>query len=97
MTSQLHITNGDRLTERLKALHLKGDVITWREMLCEGKTLTNVVTETFWRTRFEFLNQNYKVSKQWFIERTLKEFRSLCNHKQQDQIVLWFEYNLLAK
>ena len=66
-------------------------------MLCEGKTLTNVGSETFWRTRFEFLNKNYKISKQWFIEKTLKEFRSLCNHKQQDWIVLWFEADLFSQ
>lgn len=77
--------------------HLKGDIITWREMLCEGKTLTNVGSETFWKTRFEFLNKNYKISKQWFIEKTLKEYRSLCNHKQQDQIVLWFEADLFSQ
>lgn len=97
MSSLLHITNGDSFTERLKTLHLKGEIITWREMLCEGKTLTNVGSETFWKTRFEFLNKNYKVSKSWFIEKTLKEYRSLCNHKQQDQIVLWFEYDLFCQ
>ncbi|MEX0275412.1 MAG: DUF1835 domain-containing protein [Flavobacteriaceae bacterium] len=93
----LHITNGDSFTERLKSLKIKGDIITWREMLCEGKTETNVGSETFWKTRFEFLNKNYKVSKSWFIEKTLKEYRSLCNHKQQDQIVLWFEYDLFCQ
>ena len=97
MSSLLHITNGDSLTDRLKALNLKGDIITWREMLCEGKTLTNVGSESFWKTRFEFLNKNYKVSKTWFVEKTLKEYRSLCNHKQQDQIVLWFEYDLFCQ
>lgn len=97
MSSLLHITNGDSFTERLGSLKLKGDVITWREMLCEGKTLTNVGSESFWKTRFEFLNKNYKVSKSWFIEKTLKEYRSLCNHKQQDQIVLWFEYDLFCQ
>lgn len=97
MSSVLHITNGDSFTERLQKLNLHGDIITWREMLCEGKTLTNVGSETFWKTRFEFLNKNYKVSKSWFIEKTLKEYRSLCNHKQQDQIVLWFEYDLFCQ
>lgn len=97
MSSLLHITNGDSFTERLNTLNLKGEVITWREMLCEGKTLTNVGSETFWKTRFEFLNKNYKVSKKWFIEKTLKEYRSLCNHKQQDHIVLWFEYDLFCQ
>lgn len=93
----LHITNGDSFTEKLGALQLKGEVITWREMLCEGKTLTNVGSESFWKTRFEFFNKNYKVTKSRFIEHTLKEYRSLCNHKQQDQIVLWFEYDLFCQ
>ncbi|MCK5442774.1 MAG: DUF1835 domain-containing protein [Maribacter sp.] len=97
MSSLLHITNGDNLTNRLESLHLKGDIITWREMLCEGKTLTNVGSESFWKTRFEFLSKNYKVTKTWFVEKTLKEYRSLCNHKQQDQIVLWFEYDLFCQ
>ena len=97
MSSLLHITNGDIFTERLTSLKLKGDIITWREMLCEGKTLTNVGSESFWKTRFEFLHKNYKVSKSIFIEKTLKEYRSLCNHKQQDEIVLWFEYDLFCQ
>lgn len=94
MSSQLHITNGDVLTEKLRTLKLQGDIITWREMLCEGKTETNVGSESFWKTRFEFLNKNYKISKSWFIDKTLKEYRTLCNHKQEDHIVLWFEHDL---
>lgn len=97
MSSQLHITNGDSFTQRLHSLKLKGEIITWREMLCEGKTETNVGSESFWKTRFEFLSKNYKVTKSWFVEKTLKEYRSLCNHKQQDQIVLWFEYDLFCQ
>ena len=97
MSSQLHITNGDSFTQKLRTLKLKGDIITWREMLCEGKTETNVGSESFWKTRFEFLHKHYKVSKSWFVEKTLKEYRSLCNHKQQDQIILWFEYDLFCQ
>ncbi|WP_298485990.1 DUF1835 domain-containing protein [uncultured Maribacter sp.] len=97
MGSLLHITNGDSFTDRLKKLNLDGDIITWREMLCEGKTLNQVGTESFWKTRYEFLHKNYKVSKSWFVEKTLKEYRSLCNHKKEDQIVLWFEYDLFCQ
>ncbi len=96
-SSLLHISNGDSFTDKLATLPIKGDIITWREMLCEGQTLSAVGSETFWKTRFEFLNKNYKVSKSWFVEKTLKEYRSLCNHKQQDQIVLWFEYDLFCQ
>ena len=63
MKSLLHITNGDSFTSRLESLQLKGDIITWREMLCEGKTLCTVGSESFWKTRFEFLNKNYKITK----------------------------------
>lgn len=97
MKSLLHITNGDSFTEKLKSLPYKGDIITWREMLCEGKTLCSVGSESFWKARFDFLNKNYNVSKSWFVEKTLKEYRSLCNHKKQDQIVLWFEYDLFCQ
>ena len=97
MGSLLHITNGDHFTEKLKSLKLNGDIITWREMLCEGQTLTTVGSEPFWKTRFEFLNKNYKISKSSFIEKTLKEYRSLCNHKQEDEIVLWFDYDLFCQ
>jgi hypothetical protein len=97
MSTQLHITNGDSFTQRLKSLSFKGAIITWREMLCEGRTETNVGSESFWKTRFEYLHKNYNVSKSWFIEKTLKEYRSLCNHKQQDEIILWFEYDLFCQ
>ncbi len=97
MSKTLHITNGDSFTTILKDLGIKGEIITWREMLCEGKTTTDVGSESFWRTRFEFLNNSYKVSKDTFINFTLKEYRNLCNQKNQEEIVLWFEYDLFCQ
>ncbi|SFW46882.1 protein of unknown function [Sinomicrobium oceani] len=97
MTTTLHITNGDGFTSVLKNLKLEGEIITWREMLCEGKTTTEVGSESFWKTRFEFLNKNYKVSKTNFIEATLKEYRRLCNQKTQEEIVLWFDEDLFCQ
>lgn len=93
----LHITNGDTTTQLLKKLHIKGNIITWREMLCEGKTITEVGSETFWKTRFEFLKTHYSITKKTFIDYTLKEYRNLCKHKQEDEIVLWFEYDLFCQ
>lgn len=95
--SILHITNGDSTTNYLKKLNFSGDFITWREMLCEGKTTTDVGSETFWKNRFDFFKTSYKVSKQKFIDFTIKEYRSLCNHKEQKEIVLWFEHDLFCQ
>ena len=47
----LHITNGDSTTNYLQQLKFKGEFITWREMLCEGKTTTDVGSEKFWKNR----------------------------------------------
>jgi len=97
MAKTLHITNGDGFTEVLKTLDISGDIITWREMLCEGKTTHEVGSETFWRQRYEFLNRAYKVTKDTFINRTLKEYRNLCNQKSQEDIVLWFNKDLFCQ
>ncbi|CAM1364460.1 conserved hypothetical protein [Tenacibaculum sediminilitoris] len=95
--SLLHITNGDLTTQRLQKLNIEGDIITWREMLCEGKTSVDVGSEDFWKTRFDFFKTTYKVTKKKFIDYTLKEYRNLCNQKQQEEIVLWFEYDLFCQ
>ena len=95
--SILHITNGDMTTNYLKKLKFSGDFITWREMLCEGKTTTDVGSETFWKNRYDFFKTSYKISKQKFIDYTVKEYRSLCNHKNQKEIVLWFEHDLFCQ
>ena len=96
-SSTLHITNGDNTTNYLKKLHFSGDFITWREMLCEGKTTTDVGSEIFWKNRFNFLKSSYKISKQKFINYTLKEYRNLCKKKDTKEIVLWFEYDLFCQ
>mmetsp|Transcript_2548 Transcript_2548/g.3031 ORF Transcript_2548/g.3031 Transcript_2548/m.3031 type:complete len:315 (+) Transcript_2548:858-1802(+) len=95
--SILHITNGDITTNYLKKLKFSGEFITWREMLCEGKTTTDVGSENFWKNRYDFFKTSYKVSKQKFIDYTVKEYRSLCNKKDQKEIVLWFEYDLFCQ
>lgn len=95
--SILHITNGDMTTNYLKKLKFSGEFITWREMLCEGKTTTDVGSETFWKNRYDFFKTSYKISKQKFIDYTVKEYRNLCNKKSQKEIVLWFEYDLFCQ
>lgn len=92
--SILHITNGDSTTDYLQKLKFSGEFITWREILCEGKTTADIGSEAFWKTRFEFFKTSYKINKQSFINYTLKEYRKLCNEKNQKEIVLWFEHDL---
>jgi hypothetical protein len=96
-SDQLHITNGDSTTQLIQKLKIDGSIITWREMLCEGKTTSDVGSESFWKSRFDFFSKNYNITKKTFIDYTLKEFRNLCNHKSHEEIVLWFEYDLFCQ
>lgn len=96
-STQLHITNGDSTTQLLKQIKIDGEIVTWREMLCEGKTTTDVGSESFWKSRFDFFSKNYNITKKHFIDYTLKEFRNLCQQKSQQEIVLWFEYDLFCQ
>ena len=94
---QLHITNGDCTTQLLQKTKIEGEIVTWREMLCEGKTTSDVGSESFWKSRFDFFSKNYNITKKTFIDYTLKEFRNLCQQKSQQEIVLWFEYDLFCQ
>lgn len=96
MSSFLHITNGDSTTQILNNLPIEGEIITWREMLCEGKTTTHVGSEDFWKTRFDFFSSVYNVTKKTFIDLTLKEYRNLCK-QNQDEIIIWFDYDLFCQ
>jgi len=95
--SILHITNGDNTTNYLKKLNFSGSFITWRETLCEGKTTSDIGSESFWKNRFDFFKNSYNISKKQFIDYTLKEYRNLCKEKEQDEIVLWFEHDLFCQ
>ncbi|PQJ23123.1 DUF1835 domain-containing protein [Tenacibaculum sp. SG-28] len=95
--SILHITDSLKTAEAIQVLGISSPVITWREMLCEGKTTLKVGSEDFWKTRFDFFKTTYKLSKKSFIDNTLKEYRNLCKQKTQDEIVLWFTNDLYSQ
>lgn len=90
----LHITSGDEITSVLKKQGFEGSIITWREMLCEGKTLSEVGSELFWKTRFDFLHKFYKITKKYFLDSIVAEYQQLSNEKETGEIVLWFNTNL---
>ncbi|WP_027126372.1 DUF1835 domain-containing protein [Gelidibacter mesophilus] len=90
----LHITNGNNLTDYLKDLKIKGHFLTWQEMLCEGPTTEQVVSEEFFNLRKEFLLNFYDIE---INEDELKDELDILNHTDQfDEIILWFEYDLFC-
>ena len=92
----LHITNGDSLTERLQQIDLTGDIIIWREMLCEGPTVTEVGTENFIKIRKKFLLENYSISEEDYEEKFVSQIHKLSQIDNYDEIILWFEFDLFC-
>lgn len=92
----LHITNGDDLTEKLQQLKIPGDVIVWREMLCEGPALQEVGDQNFLKVRKNFLLKNYGVSEEEYQEKFVCELEKLAAINGYDEVILWFEFDLFS-
>lgn len=92
----LHITNGDDLAGQILHLELPGDVITWREMLCEGPASMDVGDVNFVHLRKTFLLEKYKVSEEQYHEEFLEELVKLAAINNYEEVVLWFEFDLFS-
>lgn len=96
MPRQLHIANGNILAQNIKDLGLEGEVIVWREMLCEGPTTYEVGTKEFIKLRTTFLKEYYQINGEDYKEEFLIPFHQLNNIKDVDEIILWFEFDLFS-
>ena len=92
----LHITNGDSLTDRLNTLDLAGDLVIWREMLCEGPTIEEVGSQEFIEARKKFLKETYKVSEEDYEQKFVSQLNKLNAINDYDEIILWFEFDLFC-
>lgn len=92
----LHITNGDDLGQKIVEMKMPGDLIIWREMLCEGPASQDVGDAEFLKLRRKFLKENYGISKQEYQEKFVTELDRLAAINNYDEIVLWFEFDLFS-
>ncbi|MCC1485097.1 DUF1835 domain-containing protein [Winogradskyella immobilis] len=89
----LHITNGDALTDYLRELNYTHDILTWREMLCEGPTIP-AINEEFFSIRRQFLTNQYNIKTDRY--NLDKDLKILEQADQYTEIILWFEYDLFC-
>jgi hypothetical protein len=92
----LHIINGDSLTEQVEELDLPGQIIVWRELLCEGPCIEEVGSPAFIKQREKFLKEAYDISAENYKERFISQLKKLKAAKDYDYVVLWFEFDLFC-
>lgn len=96
MPRQLHIANGNNLAQNILDLGMEGEIIIWREMLCEGPTTYDLGTPAFNKMRKAFLQKKYQIDPKDYEEKFLKELHKLDTIKEVDEIILWFEFDLFS-
>jgi len=97
MTKTLHILNGDSTYAIFKKSAVSGDVIVWREMLCEGKIVKDVGSDQFWKERYSYFENELGIEKLDYFDKTIKELIQLEDVSNYNEIVLWFEYDLFCQ
>lgn len=96
MTKQLHIINGDDLAEHIHELKIEGEIVVWREMLCEGPTASDLGSKEFIELRTDFLKEKYQIPAEEYEDQFLKELKKLTFYDSYEEVVLWFEFDLFS-
>lgn len=91
-----HILPGDAQVETFKKTNIEGEIIVCRECLIEGD-LNAKNLEDFWQVRENYLSKTYLKSENFYAENVRSEFEKLLNVSPDDEVNLWFEYELFCQ
>ena len=97
MGNNLHILNGDSTKQIFSNAALEGDIIVWREMLCEGSIHKNVGSDAFWKNRYAFFEKEIGIAKLEYFDKTIKELTKLEDLSNYNEVILWFEFDLFCQ
>ena len=91
-----HVLPGDSLVETFEKTNIEGEIIVCRECLIEGD-LEAENLEDFWQFRENYLSKTYPKSENFYGENVRSEFEKLLNVSPDDEVNLWFEYELFCQ
>ena len=94
---KIHVLPGDSLVETFNQTNFEGEIVVCRECLIEGELESESLDE-FWKIRANFIARNYADSeKENYQQKVVSEFEKLQNLNAQDELNLWFEYELFCQ
>tara|TARA_R110001583_G_scaffold61034_2_gene180889 strand:+ start:29062 stop:29898 length:837 start_codon:yes stop_codon:yes gene_type:complete len=97
MSKTLHILNGESTQPILKKSGIKGAIVVWREMLCEGPLHEEVGSDEFWLNRYSYFETEIGVNRLEYYDTTIKEIVKLEDVSIYNEVVLWFEFDLFCQ
>ena len=97
MANTIHIVNGDAVVPILTGSGIEGDIIVWREMLCDGPVYVKVGSDEFWKKRLDYFEKELDVSKLEYFDKTIKELLKLEDLSNYNELVMWFEFDLFCQ
>lgn len=93
----IHILNNDATAQILEKSEIKGDIIVWREMLCEGALHKNVGSDEFWKKRYAYFKKKFNIEPIKYYDTTIREIKKVEDLSNYNEVVLWFECNLFQQ
>ncbi|PHQ57152.1 MAG: hypothetical protein COC16_01870 [Lutibacter sp.] len=97
MNKTLHILNGDRSKIIFEKSGIMGDVVVWREMLCEGPLTKDVGSDEFWMRRYTYFENEIGINRLDYYDKSISEIVKLEDVSNYKDIVLWFEFDLFCQ
>lgn len=94
MSKTIHVLNDDSTTQILEKSGIKGDVVVWRELLCDGPLHKEVGSDEFWTKRYTYFKNEFAVERLEYYDKTIKKIIQLEDVSDYDNVVLWFKYDL---
>lgn len=90
----LHVTNGDAAVAKMRDAGVRGEVLSWRDVLIDGP-----VPEGLDDASLRAVRAAYVASRGWGSEQeVLRDFeqrdRTLTEFRSHEEVVLWFEHDL---
>ena len=94
--TDLHILNGDSISQLFAKSGISGEAFVWREVLCEGQAAEDLTSEEHWQYRLAYLKGTYSFFEQEKYDELKNGFIQLDLHSY-NSIHLWFEYDLFCQ
>lgn len=95
LDKRLHILNGDATIPEFRKSGIKGDLVIWREALCDGPVSDPIRENLFWEKRATYIQEG--LGGENYADKMLTELDKLRDLSSYNEVVLWFEYDLFCQ